>query len=176
MKNPLTTVQRLHGLGRILSTVVFVISIIALITLLTATGVLHNAIKGGKTAEGVFGDGAAVTLESLYGLSAALAVFAMGEISLSRYALGYFTLELVMGTPFNEECAHKLKNLGFLTIAVTVLECICSSVLYSAIEKKYGNMPSLEPRATGGVVLGLMFLVLSLFCRYGSELEEKNRK
>lgn len=176
MKNPLTTVQRLHGLGRILSTVFFVVSIILLITLITAAGVLYNAIRGGKTAGDVFGDSAAVTLESLYGLSASLAILALGEIFLSRYALGYFRLELEKGTPFNMECADRLKKLGFLTIAVTLLESICSSVLYSSIAEKYGNMESLTPRATGGVVLGLMFLVLSLFSRYGAELEEKNRR
>lgn len=176
MKNPLTTVQRIHRLGRILSTLFFVTSIILLIALLTATGIIHNALKGGKTAEDIFGGGVSFTLETLYGLTAALSDFALGEIFLSRYAQSYFTLELEKGTPFNEECVRKLRKLGILTIIITIVECACASILYSSILTKYGNMASLEPRATGGVILGVMFIILSLFSGYGTELEEKNRK
>ena len=176
MKNPLTTVQRLHTLGRILSSLVFVLSIILFIAFLVASGVIHNALKAGKTIDDIFPDGAPYTLETLYGLSAVLAVTALGEIFLSKYASSYFTLEIEKGTPFNEECVKKLRTLGIIAIIEPVAVYACTSVLHNTILRKYGNVESLEIRATGGLILGLMILVISLFCRYGTELEEKNRK
>lgn len=171
MRTALSTIQTFHKLGRILSTIVLVVSVLAFVFSLTsavfAAFGLEKMAYDFFSVESPFSSG-----ELYYALSSAL-IAALGEIIISRYALKYFKAELRAGTPFNRDNAERLRNLGIMNIAIPVIVVILKSVLHMVLKNRFGDIGGNGYELISPVAVGLMFIVLSLVCRYGSEIDER---
>ena len=161
----LKILQKLYRLGRILSKIAYVCAIVA--ACLCAAGIASFALGagtlrlGGVTIRGLVRADTSLSEGALYAAMTAGLIVMAGEAVLSRFAAGYFAQALADGTPFRAESARSLLRLGILAeIACAVLEKTSSG----AVELPLG--------ADGSVVLGVMFIVLSLVCRCAAEQME----
>lgn len=177
----LKQIQTLSKIGRILSKIAFIGSIIAFCFCIA--GILSMAFGNGETLK--FGE---VTIHGLIieggynikSISAALAgwsIVCAGEAVLAKFAELYFKHELCAGTPFTQNGANELQRLGILTISITlgcavvaeifreILAGIMNVTADAAIDMTFDN--------DGAVALGIMFIILSVVCRYGAEIMKK---
>lgn len=92
-------------------------------------------------------------------------ILCLGEAILAKYSEHYFNREPIDGTPFNIDGANELKRLGILTICIPLITQILSEIV-NGITKETSTL-SLD--CSGSIMLGLMFIVLSIVCRYGAE-------
>lgn len=84
----------------------------------------------------------------------------------------YFAHELTAGTPFTQNGAKELLRLGILTICIP-LGCLILAQIVSGILAGFLNCDDLLKIENGGSVsLGIMFIVMSLLCKYGAERGE----
>ena len=95
-----------------------------------------------------------------------------GEAVLAKFAEHYFKRELTDGTPFNLGGAKELMRLGILTICIPLGTQIIAEIVYAVMEQTMQGVTPLQLDNTGSVTLGIMFIVMSLICRYGAELHE----
>mgnify|MGYP004528281625 CR=1 FL=1 len=95
-----------------------------------------------------------------------------GEAVLAKFAEHYFKRELTDGTPFNLGGAKELMRLGILTICIPLGTQIIAEIVYAVMEQTMQGVTPLQLDNTGSVTLGIMFIVMSLICRYGAELCE----
>lgn len=165
MKSSLTTVQHLHKAGQILSIMAFFLSLLAAVIALLVLVLDAAGFKGLKESSSSDGE--------LYFTLMSLIFVAAGEAVTAKYALGYFKAELRAGHPFVRENSIKLRNLGLLVIIIPFITFLLSTVLRIFLERSFGNVGEIRFRPTVSVASGLMFIVLSLICRYGAELEDK---
>lgn len=88
---------------------------------------------------------------------------------LIAFAYRYFTAELKEGTPFTNAGADRIKQLGTMEIALSVISM-------SVIDGIYENIGLAEWNRfddAGGITLGICLILLSMVVRYGAELEQR---
>ncbi|MCM1026546.1 MAG: hypothetical protein NC432_08910 [Roseburia sp.] len=169
----LEKIQKVMKVLKILSKVILIILIVgvalsSIAALLVASNVLN---AGNQFLHFVFvPDG--LSKGQIVGTLAASAVSLLFEGIPTALAYRYFAAELKEGTPFTHAGADRLKQLGIITIVLSLAASLLtegiSNALYLAEEwHRYDN--------AGGVTLGLCLLFLSVIARYGAELEKKNR-
>ncbi len=172
----LKILQKLYRLGQILSKIAYVCAIVA--ACLCAAGIASFALGagtlrlGGVTIRGLVRADTSLSEGTLYvAMTAGLIVMA-GEAVLSRFAAGYFAQALADGTPFRAESARSLLRLGILTICIPLGTQILAEIACAVLEKTSSGAVELPLGADGSVVLGVMFIVLSLVCRCAAEQME----
>lgn len=175
--NTLKTIQVLAKIGRILSRIVFVCSIVGAI--ICAVGVVSLAVTGsesfkvgGVTIHSMVENAVGLDTPALIAAMAAGMVLCIGEIVLSRFAVDYFSNELADGTPFTLRGAKELMRLGILTIAIPLGTAVVCAIGIAVADNFYPSIEKLIPGDDSSVGLGIMMIVLSLVCRYGAELTE----
>ncbi len=172
----LETVQKLAKVGKILSKIAFIISIIGAVG--TAVGIGGLTVSGGDGLK--IGDMPvmdAIENEAGVGVPAMLAsmgcglVFWIAQIFVSKFAANYFSNELADGTPFTTRGADELKRLGIICIAVSLgTAAVCAiglaiaSVVVPSVEAVADDMEGFS-----SVGIGIAFLVCSVLCRLGAE-------
>lgn len=170
MRTALSTIQTFHKLGRILSTIVLVISVLVFVFSLTCAVLAASGLE--NTVYDFFSVGSPVSSGVLYLAISSAFLSSLGEIIISRYAVKYFKAELSSGTPFNRDNAKKLRNLGIMNIAIPIMVVVLKSVLHMVLKNRFGDIGENEYELISPVAIGLMFIVLSLVCRYGSEIDD----
>lgn len=169
MRTALSTIQKLHKLGRILSTTAFVISIVVLIfsiacAVLAAVGE-ENLVREVLSIESTANAG------TLYFRLASAFLASLSEIIVAKAAVNYFKEEIKAGTPFNLKCAGKAKTLGILNIVIPVVAVILKGAAHMLLSSTFGEVGENDNALAGPIAVGLMFIVLSIICRYGSEID-----
>lgn len=176
MRTPLSTIQILHRTGRILSRLAFAVSVIAVVSCTAAVICLTLGVE--ETASflaslSVF-DG---NTGCMYHILISAAVTALGEAVVAKQAVSYFKAELNAGTPFNGGNALRLRKLGIITIVIPLVTAVISDVLYEILIRKFDYFDSGISYATGGsIAIGVMFIILSVLCRYGAELDGEEKQ
>lgn len=165
----LNNIQKLSKIGKVLSRIVFIFCIIGFCG--CVVGILSMAI-GGVTLESILGIEAGVTAGTAYAAMAAGMILCAGEAVLSKFAEHYFKRELADGTPFNLGGAKELMRLGIFTICIPIGTQIIAEIVYAVMEQTLRGVAPLQLDHSGSVALGVMFIVMSLGCRYGAELRE----
>ena len=179
----LDTIQRLSRLGRLLSKIAFILSavgfcgcIAGLISLRLGGGDLIRI--GGVTLHGLIGGDLGANGGSIAAALSGWLFFCAGEAVLAKFAETYFKNELSAGTPFTHAGASELMRLGILTLAVPTGSAVAGSIAEgiaagfmeaekaAAMDRYFDNEPT--------IVLGIMFLLAALLCRYGAELTQKD--
>ena len=176
----LNNIQKLSKIGKVLSRIVFIFCIIGFCG--CVIGILSMALGaptlkiGGVTLESILSIEAGVTAGTAYAAMAAGMILCAGEAVLSKFAEHYFKRELVDGTPFDFGGAKELMRLGILAICIPIGTQIIAEIVYAVMEQTLRGVAPLQLDHSGSVALGVMFIVMSLGCRYGAELREEKRK
>lgn len=171
------TLQKLSRLGRILSNIAFIFSVIGfcgcvagLLSLRFGSGSLIKI--GGVILHGLIRNDSGDNLKSIAGALSGWLIVCAGEAVLAKFAECYFKNELKAETPFTLAGARELLRLGILTLAIPT-GC---AVIGGIAERFVVGFPEVEKAAShfggeAGIVLGIMFILGSLLCRYGAELK-----
>lgn len=176
MNNTLKTIQTLAKVGKILSKIIFVCCIVGFCGCIV--GIVSLAIGaetfklGGVTVHSMIENKAGMNLPTLYASMAVGLLFCAAEAVLCKFAETYFNHELADGNPFTLRGAKELMRLGILTIAIPLGAVIVCSIGVAVADNIYPGIDKLSIGEFGSVGLGVMMIVLSLFCRYGAELNE----
>lgn len=180
MEKSLHTIQVLSKIGRILSKIVFIFSIIAIagcllgITCLAAG--LDKTVKlDGVTIQGLIEKEAGTTVGNMYAAMAVGLVLSICECILARFAELYFKHELEAGTPFTLPGAAELKRLGILTISLSLGGTILAVIVHGVMKHAMEGVGEFKGGDYSSVSLGIMFLVMSLVLRYGTERMENSK-
>ena len=172
----LNIIQRLSMIGKILSKIMFIFGIIGFCGCIV--GILSMSLGaptlkiGGVTLESILNTEADVTVGTVYAAMAAGMILCAGEAVLSKFAEHYFKRELADGTPFDLGGAKELMRLGILAICIPIGTQIIAEIVYAVMEQTLRGVAPLQLDHSGSVALGVMFIVMSLGCRYGAELRE----
>jgi len=175
----LHTIQKLWKIGKALSTILFIFCIIGFCDCIV--GILSMALGaptlkiGDVTLEGILNTKAEVTIGTVYAAMAAGMILCAGEAVLARVAEHYFKRELADGTPFTFAGAKEMQRLGILTICLPIGTQIVAEIVYAVIEQAVQRVAPLRLDSSGSVALGVMFIVMSLICRYGADMYEESK-
>ena len=179
MEKTLGTIQKLAKVGKVLSKVVFIICIVAG-SLITVGGILYAVAGdvvmriGGITIYNLIRDEVSVEIGPVtVAVAMAVGVIACAaEAVLARFAELYFRRELEDGTPFTLRGAAELKRLGILAIAIPAGTSLLASIVRTVIEAVMAGASSWHIGFRVSLGMGIMLLILSLFCRYGAERQD----
>lgn len=177
----LNTIQIISKIGRVLSTIVFICCIVGaagcVVGMLCIPLAETGAIRiGGTSIRSLAENRSGMELNGLYPLLAGAMIVAIGEAVTAKFAEMYFKRELVAGTPFTASGAKELKRLGILTICVPLGALILAQIVSGVIAGFIDCGEAFNMDGGDSVALGVMFIFMSLICRYGAELEEEKFK
>ena len=174
----LNTIQKLSKIGKVLSKIIFIFCIVNFcVCIVGILGMVFGAptLKiGGVTLESILNTEAEVTVGTVYAAMAVGAILCAGEAILAKFAEHYFKHELSDGTPFTLAGAKKMQRLGILTICLPIGTQIIAEIAHAVIEQIMQSVEPLRLDNAGSVTLGIMFIVMSLICRYGADMYEEN--
>ena len=178
MNKTLNTIQKLYKLAWILCKIAFITCTVSFCICLA--GILSIALGaetlkfGGVTLERMIQTNASLNLASLTAAMTAGAILCAGRAVLSKFAELYFKHELADGSPFTLVGAKEMQRLGILTICIPLGTQIVAEIVYAVMEQTLQGVAPFNLDSSGSISLGIMFLVMSLLCRYGAEqIEEK---
>lgn len=174
----LATIQKLANLGKILSKIVMIFSIIGVVGCILGIVCMalldFDTIKiGDLTIHGLIEEKAGTSTGTIYTSMAVGMILCMGEVVLCKYAKRYFINELDAGTPFTFEGARELKKLGILNIWLPIATIIVADITYNIMNECMKDVADMNIDDYSSIGIGIAFLVLSLICKYGAELQEK---
>lgn len=170
----LNAIQILSRIGKVLSKIVYICCLIGVIGCIVGIVCLPFAdtgvIKiGGVTIYGLIVNRAGIELNSLYPLMTGAMIVCIGQCVTAKFAELYFKHELAAGTPFTLAGAKELMRLGILTICVPLAALILAQIISGVIMALLGCGKVFKLDGGGNVTLGVMFILMSLLCRYGAE-------
>lgn len=174
--------QKIAELGKILSKVAFVFSVIGICGCIV--GILSNVIGNGKifmidgvTIHGILSDFNAYNVKSISAVLTAWLIICTGEAVLSKFSEIYFRNTLAEGTPFTQMGARELRRLGIMTMVIPtgcmVLAEIVQGIMTGLMNVSIDAWSNLNFDNESSVVLGIMFIIGSFLCGYGAEFSEK---
>lgn len=136
----LKTIQTLSKIGKVLSNIAFIVSIVA--ACLCIAGTLCLNLGAEKILDNIaFDELIDISSEDTLAVANAALVggilICIGEAVLAKFAAVYFKHELSAGTPFTHKGAGELKRLGILAIVIPV---VCSAAAYFVAEFVFGFM------------------------------------
>lgn len=175
----LNVIQKLSKIGKVLSKIMFIFCIVGFCGCIA--GILSMALGaptlkfGDVTLEGILNTEAEVTIGTVYAAMVAGMILCVGEAVLAKFAEHYFKRELADGTPFSLGGAKEMQRLGILTICIPIGIQIIAEIVYAVMEQTMQGVAPLRLDNAGSVALGVMFLVVSLICKYGAEIYEESK-
>ena len=176
----LKTVQTLAKVGRVLSLIVFVCSIIGFVGCVVGAVVL-GVVGADKYAsliefaEKASGEKFAVSLQTALTAAVCGAIVCAGEAVLSKFAERYFKRELNDGTPFTCGGAAELRRLGLLAIFIPIGAYAAAFICYTIMAYALADVSKFDSFSGGGSIsIGVMMLVASCLCKLGAEQAERN--
>ena len=177
----LDTIQKLSKIGKVLSKIAFIFSVIGfcgciagLLSLRFGNGSLIKI--GGVTLHALISEEYGYNIKSITATLSGWMIICAGEAVLAKFAEVYFKNELRAETPFTLAGAKELLRLGILTLAIPTGCAVVGSVVegiiagFVKVEKAAAMDLCFDNEAS--IVLGIMFILGSLLCRYGAELRE----
>ena len=177
----LETIQTLSKIGRALSKIAFILSIVGfcgcIAGLLGLSFGNGSFIKiGGVSLHGLISENSGYSIESISAALFGWMIVCAGEAVTAKFAEIYFRNELNAGTPFTLAGANELMRLGILTIAVptgcTVVGGIAEGIIVGFADIQKAASMNMHFDSSAGIILGVMFIVKSLICRYGADIKE----
>ncbi len=170
------TIQTLSKIGKILSKIINICCIVGFCVSLVgifALSVGAETLKlGGVTLHGIIEAEAAVGIGTISAVIAAVMILCIGEFFVSRMAYRYFENELKAGTPFTLEGAKELLHLGISVIWIPIVTTVLAEVARAVIVQFSGAVEKLSFDGFDSVALGVMFIFMSLLCKYGAECKK----
>ncbi len=175
MKSSLKTIQTLSKIGKILSKIVFIFSIVGAVGCLVgiiclALGI-DGALKfGGINIKNLIELESNITVSQMYiGMISAF-IMVTAEAVLAKFAEVYFKHELEAGTPFTYDGAKEMLRLGVLGICIPIGAKILSSIICAVISVAVLNVKNVDIKESVSISLGITFIVISFILKYGAEI------
>lgn len=174
----LNTIQTLSKIGKILSKIVYICCMVGFIG--CAVGIVSMFIGeqsfkiGGVTIQGILQNEAGTSTGTIWAALAVGLILSAGEYVVARMAYRYFDHELNAGTPFTLEGAKELMHLGVSAIWIPIVSHVLAQVAHDIIGKFMENVEAISLDNPDSVTLGIMFICISLLCRYGAESGAEN--
>lgn len=177
----LKAIQILAKIGKILSIIAYVASMIGAITCAVCAGLFaiygKDAISTAKDNMNQIEDEQArqilekLDVPMLITMTGIAAVLCAAGCVVAHFAKKYFKHELEDGTPFTMRGAKELMRLGIIHICVNIGVSIVAGAVWAIVQQ---SIEGLEDSNFEGVSIGLgiVFIIVSLICRYGAELTE----
>lgn len=174
----LNIIQTLSKIGKILSKIAHIFCIVGAVGCAAGMASLPfadtGALKiGGVTIHGLIVNRAGIDLNSLYPLMAGVMIVCIGQAITAKFAQGYFEHELTAGTPFTLAVAKELLRLGIITICVPLGTQILAQIVSEIIAEIIHCGEGWKTNGSDSVTLGVMFILMSLLCRYGAEVRSQ---
>ena len=169
----LNAIQTLCKIGKVLSKIIYICCMVAFIV--CAVGVVamligEQSIKiGGTTLHGILESEAGANMGTSWAAIVVGLILSAGEYVVARMAYRYFDHELNAGTPFTLEGAKELMRLGISAIWIPIVSHVLAQVAHDVIGKFMENVEAISLDNPDSVTLGIMFICISLLCRYGAE-------
>ena len=171
--------QTIAKIGKILSKVAFVFSIIGICGCFV--GLLSNVLGSGKvfkiggvTIYGLLAEFDAYNVKSISATLVAWLIVCIGQAVLAKYAELYFRNALMAGTPFTQVGARELRRLGILTMVIptgcAVVAEVVQGILTGFMNISVDGWMEFNFDNESSVVVGVMLIVASFLCGYGAEL------
>lgn len=172
----LKTIQTLSKIGKIISKIIFIFCLIGGIGCfvgIISLAVIPDGFKlGGVTIHSMIKKNAEISIGTCYAAMAVGIVLCAGEAVLCKLAEKYFKNELAAGTPFTFDGAKELMLLGICTICIPIGTAVISGIVYGIMSSIFSGVADYSFSNTTSVGLGVMFIVISLLCRYGAEITQ----
>lgn len=173
------TIQVLSKIGRVLSKIAFIFSVIGfcgciagLISLSFGSGKLIKL--GGVSLYGLIAGEHGYNIKSIAAALCGWLIVCAGEAVLAKFAEGYFRHETEAGTPFTFAGAKELLRLGILTLAIpagcSVLGSVAEGIVVGFLKTEKAAAMDVLFDNGASIMLGVMFIMISLLCRCGAEL------
>lgn len=181
----LDTIQKLSKIGRVLSKIAFLFSVIGfcgciagLLSLSFGNGSLIKI--GGVTLHALISEEYGYNIKSITAALSDWMIICAGKAVLSKFAEVYFKNELKAETPFTLVGAKGLLLLGILTLAIptgcAVAGSIVEGIIAGFMQVEKAEAMDIYFDNAASIALGIMFILGSLLCRYGAELKERAEK
>ena len=169
----LKVLGKLARLGKVLCRIAFVCCIVGFCLCIAAIASLALGVEplklGRVTINGLIFTETSVSMTAMYAAIITVMILCASEAVLARFALSYFQRALSDGTPFTFSGAQELKRLGILTICLPLGTQVVSEIVYAALTHGAAKVFSLRLSFGSSVLLGALFIVMSLLCRLGAE-------
>jgi len=172
----LKSIQTLAKIGKIFSKIIFIFSLIGgigCIAGIISLALIPEGFKiGSVTIRGLIEKSADISVGTLYAAMATGIVLCAGEAVISKLAERYFKHETEDGTPFTRGGAKELMRLGICTICIPLGTSVIANIVFQIMKTSLAGVAELDLGYTASVGLGVMFIVTSLICKYGAEMNE----
>ncbi len=173
----LETIQTLSKVGKIFCKIIYICCIIGaagcVVGIVSLPFADTGMIKiGGVTIYGLIVNRAGIDLNSLYPLMTGAMIVCIGQAVTAKFGERYFSHELTAGTPFTIDGARELFRLGIITICVPLGSMIMAQIISSIVAELIGCGEAFKIEGGDSVALGVMFIFMSLLCKYGAECRE----
>lgn len=178
----LKTIQALSKIGKVLSKIAFVFSVIGfcgcivgLVSLLCDNGSLIRI--GGVALHFLIPEDRGYNIKSISAALSGWMIVCAGEAVVAKVAEIYFKHELQAETPFTSSGAYELKRLGILTIAVSAGSAVLGTIVQELVAGFAGAAVLMKNTydCESAIFIGIMFIVMSIFCKYGAEIIEDRK-
>lgn len=172
----LDIIQKLFKVGKIFSKIIYICCIVGFCG--CAVGAVAMIVGaetlkiGGVTLHGILETEAGVSTGTIWAAIAVGACLCVGEFFVARMAYRYFENELNAGTPFSFDGAKELLNLGISTIWIPIVAAVLAQIAQGVIGQFAENVEKVSVDGFDSVAWGVMFILISLFCKYGAECKE----
>lgn len=172
----LNTIQIFSKIGKILSKIVYICCIVGICGCALGAFAMFIGAEtlklGGMTLHSILETEANVSVGTIIAAIVVGMILCIGEYVISRMAYRYFKNELNAGTPFTEDGAKELLHLGVSVIWIPIVTAVLAQVAQGVIAQFMDNVEKLNLDGFDSVTLGVMFIFMSLLCKYGAECKE----
>lgn len=177
----LKAIQIFSKIGKVLSKIVNICCIIGFIGCIVGVVAMlvggHVASANGTTLNTIFQTEAGTTVGVVWIAIAVGLIFSISEFIISHMAYRYFKNELEAGTPFTVEGGDQLCRLGISVAWISIAAGILGEIAQGIISEIFTESTEFSCMDfCDNVALGIAFIIVSLLCKYGAELEQKNLK
>lgn len=172
----LDIIQKLFKVGKIFSKIVYICCIVGFCG--CAVGAVAmlvgaEAVKlGSVTLRSILETEAGISTGTVWAAIAVGVCLCVGEFFVARMAYRYFENELNAGTPFIFVGAKELLHLGISTIWIPIVAAVSANIVQGVIGQFAENVEKVSVDGFDSAAWGVMFILISLFCKYGAECKE----
>lgn len=169
----LEAIQTISKIAKVLSAIAYVCCLVGSILCivgLSCIGIPQGIRVGGVTVYSMIEGLEGFNVGTSYAVLLGGAIFCVAGCVMSKLARNYFENELAAGTPFTIEGSKELMHLGICIAAISFGSTVLAAAGNAAIGKLYTDVIEMSFDASGMILLGLAFIVASLVCKHGAEL------
>lgn len=173
----LKTLQTIAKIAKIFCKIIFICAIVGVSGCLLGSVILYFADLIVKVNDASLNEiliaNANINLKTLYSYMIVGAIVLSGIGVVAKFAEIYFDHELKEENPFSFKLADELFRLGILIVAIPAASSFLANKVYQ-LKAFINEVIPLKIDNAGSLGIGLIVIAMSLICKYGSELKNKD--